>query len=188
MASLDSVALCRSLADSLRQGWQSFRSEHPDETVYGVGVYSCPMATYVGMTLFSEEGLTEAAASYAGPDGELDEQRKQLRWSPCDSPHHMWAEACFDGAQAVLDAAPNPYGPGADSASHVQSAFAAFVQALRELDREGLFGDGLGRPLLSIWCGDQSDADRIDFARQLNDATLVSRFEDEIARGYVPSS
>ena len=180
MRQLNREALGAALRRGITEGWAAFRREHPDERVYGLGLYTSGLATYVALTIFSEEGLDEVAAEYAERSGrDADEERLDLRWSPCDSPHHLWREDLFEEADGVLDAAPDPYASGTGD-DRVSGALQVFVETLRTLDAEGCFGADREGMILSVWMGDQSDEDRLAFARRLNSAEHVDRFEAEM--------
>lgn len=182
MSRLDHAALKTALSEAAREGWAAFEREHPDDEVYGVGLYTSSLATYIAMTVFSEAGLEEVAQEYADRAGkDLEAEKVSLRWSPCDSPHHLWREDLFADSQRILDAAPDPY--EADHADRVDGAFEVFVGVLRALDAEGLFGPDRDRIVSCIWLGDQSNEDRVDYARRLNPREVAERFEDELEEG-----
>ena len=170
MRKLDRGTLKTALCDAVREGWAAFRREYPDDPVYGLGLYTSDEAGYIGMTVFSEGGLTEVATEYAEEAGvEIEDKKPCLRWSPCDSPHHLWRPDLFETAQKLLDAGADPV-----------AAFEVFVDALRTLDAEGTFGADRASMVISIWIGDQSDEDRVDYARRLNPEPIAERFEEEL--------
>ena len=181
MSFLDRKTLKSTLCEAVYEAWNAFKQEYPRDKVYGLGLYSSEVAGYIGMTVFSEEGLDAVASEYAVRSGrELESEKPALKWSPCDSPHHMWCEELFDKAQEVLDAAPDPYDDDTNNEERVVGAFEVFVDVLRTLDTEGTFGSGRSTMVLSVWVGDQSDEERIDYVQRLNPLELVERFEAEL--------
>jgi hypothetical protein len=106
-----------------------------------------------------------------------------LRWSPCDSPLHGEGEPLLAETARIRGAGPDPCDdtPEADDANAL--IFDVAIQALRQLDAEGVFGQGLERAqlVLGIWKGDQSDEERIEFASLLNPRGVAERFAREIA-------
>lgn len=174
MGKLDAEALGRALRDAFSEAWAAFRRAYPEDRVYGLGAYTSDEAAYVGMTVFSEAGLEEVATEYADESGtEVEEEAAQLRWSPCDSPHHLFRADLFEDAQKILDGARG-------NRSKVTGAFRVFVDVLRSLDSEGVFGESRSEMVLSIWIGDQSDSERIEYARRLNPREVADRFEAEL--------
>lgn len=177
MPHLDFANLEASLRTAVTEGWISFKRTHPDHHVYGLGLYTDELVEYVGMTVFSDLGLrtvlgqyaTDRSAEESGPTSEV-----ALKWSPCDSPHHMWSEESFASAQCILNAE-------ADRDEEcAQRALDVLVGVLRALDDTGLFGPHRREMILSVWMGDQSDDARVDFVRKLNPPLLAERFEADL--------
>jgi hypothetical protein len=82
-------------------------------------------------------------------------------------------------------AGPDPYDETQEAEEAVALVFDVAVEVLQQLDHEGAFGSGLERAriVLGIWKGDQSDEERIEFARRLNPQAVVERFAKELADG-----
>jgi hypothetical protein len=81
--------------------------------------------------------------------------------------------------------APDPYEESQEAEDTIALVFETAVEALQQLDREKLFGSDIERArlVLGVWMGDQSDDERITFARRLNPKSLVQRFAKELAAG-----
>lgn len=124
MPALDSSLLQSTLRDELRAAWQTIRSAHADDGLYGFGVYTTPSAGCLMVTAFSEKGLDEAVAQYVASFGEGGRAadvrkamlaqggrpddpallRRLLRWSPCDSPLHAVGEALLPKSDQLIHA------------------------------------------------------------------------------------
>jgi len=184
MPTIDREALDTTMRAELRAAWATLRGRHPGERFYSFGLYTTDLAEYLSVTASTEEGLSEVTQRYVTRTGrDADAQRMTLRWSPCDSPLHSEGESLLAETARLRGAGPDPCEdtPEADDANAL--IFDVAIQALRQLDAEGVFGQGLERAqlVLGIWKGDQSDEERIEFASLLNPRAVAERFAREIA-------
>jgi hypothetical protein len=184
MPTIDREALDTTMRAELRAAWATLRGRHPGERFYSFGLYTTDLAEYLSVTASTEEGLSEVTQRYVTRNGgDPAAQRLSLRWSPCDSPLHGEGEALLGETARIRRAGPDPSDdtPEADDANAL--IFDVAIQALRQLDAEGVFGQGLERAqlVLGIWKGDQSDEERIEFASLLNPRAVAERFAREIA-------
>ena len=210
MPELDSSLLLSTLRTELRAAWKAIHAAHAQDRLYGFGVYTTDSAGYLMVTAFSEAGLDAAVAdSLASKRGQGRDpalQRQCLRWSPADSPlHEEGADLLPESNQLVqeLEApADEDDDFGADDFDEdadfddvdvddvdldaaAAEVFEICVQALQEMDEEGLFGTGAERErlVLCVWKGDQSNLERHDFAKMLNPPTVAKRFGEEMNEG-----
>ena len=186
MPYIDREALDTTLRAELRAAWTTLRGRHPGERFYSFGVYTTELADYLSVTASTEEGLSEVSQRYVTETGsDPAAQRVALRWSPTDSPLHR------EGRELLADSdrlrregeGPEPSDDTPEADEAIALIFDAAIQALRQLDAEGVFGEGLERAqlVLGIWKGDQSDEERIEFASLLNPRPVAERFAREIA-------
>jgi hypothetical protein len=183
---LDRQLFARTLTDELREAWRALRAAHPGERFYSFGFYTAALAEYLMVTASSEEGLSRVTAEYVQRDGGDPELRRaSLRWSPGDSPLHLEGEGLLPRSTALRDAGPDPYEDSPEADETVSLVYEEAVKGLVALDREGAFGTGEARSriVLGIWCGDQSDEERVEFARALNPPEVVDRFARELEEG-----
>jgi hypothetical protein len=84
----------------------------------------------------------------------------------------------------LREAGPDPYDDSPEADAWIALVYDAAVEGLAGLDREGVFGSDLERSrlVLSIW-GDQSDEERVAFARSLNPPAVAARFARELEEG-----
>jgi hypothetical protein len=198
MSTFDPNLLLTTLRRELRQAWATLRAGHAAEGLYGFGVYTTDEASYLMVTAFSEAGLAATVKRYQerehgrGKDPEL--LRASLRWSPCDSPLHEVGSTLLpesDELIQVLDPAlaesPDDDEDDEDDEfdPRVLKVFELAIQALQEMDAEGLFGAGAERDalVLGLWKGDQSTGERYAYARQLNAIDVAQRFGAEMNAG-----
>ena len=79
------------------------------ERVYSFALYTSGEYNYVTVTFSTETGLRKTAERYLATEPYRSEWRsvkdasKQLRWSPCDSPHHEEYGEEFEEAGALLN-------------------------------------------------------------------------------------
>jgi hypothetical protein len=184
MPTIDREALETMMRAEFRAAWATLSSRHPGERFYSFGLYTTDLAEYLLVTASTEDGLSEVTQRYVTEKGgDPGAQRMALRWSPCDSPLHGEGEALLPETARIRRAGPDPCAdtPEADDANAL--IFDVAIQALRQLDADGVFGQGLERAqlVLGIWKGDQSDEERIEFASLLNPRPVAERFAREIA-------
>ncbi len=186
MPHIDRDALDTTLRAELRAAWATLRGRHPGERFYSFGVYTTELADYLSVTASTEEGLSEVSQRYVTETGsDPAAQRVALRWSPTDSPLHREGRELLVGSDRLRQRGegPEPYDDTPEADEAIALIFDVAIQALRQLDAEGVFGEGLERAqlVLGIWKGDQSDEERIEFASLLNPRPVAERFAREIA-------
>ena len=213
MAELDSSLLQSTLHAELRAAWKAVHAAHAGEGVYGFGVLTTDSASTLAVMAFSEKGLDAAVArvlaSKRGQGRDPALVRQNLRWSVADSPLHdegtdllpesnllvqeLEAEADEDDGFDADDADDfdedaefdDIEDEGEELDTLVDEVFELAVEALRDLDEEGVFGSGAAREqlVLGVWKADQSNLERHDFARMLNPPAVARRFGAEMNAG-----
>jgi hypothetical protein len=186
MRVIDREALQTTMLAELRAAWASLRGRHPSEQFYSFGLYTTDLVDYLMVTASTEEGLSEVTRRYVIQTGrDATALRATLRWSPADSPLHAEGDGLLAESDRLRHAAPDPYDDTPEADEAISLVFDVAIQSLQQLDREGVFGEGVERAqlVLGIWKGDQSDDERVEFARLLNPRPIVERFAREIAEG-----
>ncbi|MEL4430596.1 DUF4303 domain-containing protein [Shewanella mangrovisoli] len=173
--------LAQELTLSLSEYYDWWLSHYPAETVYGFCLYSTPLVEYLGVTLFTEEGLTAVAQKYQNDKSfrhkSLTQLKQTLRWSACDSPHHDENEDIFEAINDKLqllheDAEALESEEAYDA--YLKALYAILVRALNEVKtKRGLNPQAI---LFSVWFGDQSEADIEYFVQSCNDKEVVASF------------
>jgi hypothetical protein len=181
MAAIDGE-LYPTLLAATRQALIVLRDEHPDERLYAFGLFTSPGAEYVTVTANSEEGLKRRSGGMA---------MSPLRWSPCDWEYHDLGEGpLWDQVANLLPDYSGVRLPAEQMEAHLESVFDTCIQVLRDLDAEGLFGEGPEREriVLNLWMGDQGDDERLELASLLNPPSVCQRFarEMEICEEWPP--
>ncbi|MFB2779948.1 DUF4303 domain-containing protein [Shewanella mangrovisoli] len=169
------------LTQALAKYYDWWLSEYLAETVYGFCLYSTPLVEYLGVTLFTEEGLTAVAQKYQNDKSfrhkSLAQLKQTLRWSACDSPHHDENEDIFeainDKLQLLQEDAEALESEAAYDA-YLKALYAILVRALNEV--KAMRGLNPQAILFSVWFGDHSDEDIEYFVRSCNDKDKVAQF------------
>ncbi|ASK69231.1 hypothetical protein CF168_10315 [Shewanella bicestrii] len=169
------------LTQALAKYYDWWLSQYPAQTLYGFCLYSTPLVEYLGVTLFTEEGLTAVAEQYQNDDRfrhkSLAQLKQALRWSACDSPHHNENEDIFEAINDKLQLLQEEA-----EALESEEAYDAYLKALYAILVRVLNEVKAMRPLnplailFSVWFGDQSYADIDYFVQSCNDKEMVARF------------
>ena len=167
----------------------SIQDAHENESFYVFALYTTGGLDYIFPTVSTEEGLTIAAQKYSKLSNyrnfSLEELRERLRWSPCDSPLHVEGEENFvdvnnlvSNIHLILDAIPIEQSLSQFDDIH-NEFLGVCIKVLKQLDNEGIFGEGEKRnsAVINILKGDQSDTERLKFAKILNPGSVYSHFE-----------
>uniref|UniRef100_UPI0040479D22 hypothetical protein n=1 Tax=Rheinheimera sp. TaxID=1869214 RepID=UPI0040479D22 len=82
--------LCETLAREVPEALSVLLHDNHQHRIYNIGLYYAAGSwSYCLPTLASEAGLEQVASDYAIHSMlPFDDVKQQLRWSPCDSPHH----------------------------------------------------------------------------------------------------
>lgn len=168
----------REIADAARATFKALRALHPDEHFYAFALYTDSGAMTVVPAANSVEGLSRVRAQQAVADDDPD-------------PWYVWG--CPEWAYAAAEASPfNAIcGKLADevlSPTFVRSRFAEFsrqlhadmIEALRLLDRDGLFGTGEAREAITLFVSisddDAAEALENESAKALNPPAVADTF------------
>lgn len=152
-------------------GAARYAQDHFDgERIYGFCLYHGQLA-YLGATAFTEVGLAQVQAKYrARGYGTVD-----LRWSPCDSPRHFFAESLFDAVNTHLLAL-----EGDDAVTPDERCAAVELCALQALVRVRREVFVAPEVVLTLMEGDESGAQRFAYAERLNVLDALRRFREEL--------
>jgi len=182
--------LSKALQDSIEAYYRWWNDTYPNETVYAFCFFSEPLVRYAGVVVFTEEGLKKVAKEYKADEyyknKDLVSLEKDLRWSPCDSPHHYEKEddlndIIFDGVNNSL----NKIFHYTDSLAlddpkfeeHLSNLYSSFVKALNGFREKSL--NGSQKIILSVWFGDQSEEEIKYFITNCNGPKLIDKFNNE---------
>ena len=167
----------------------SIQHAHENESFYVFALYTTGDLAYIVPTASTEEGLTIAAQKYSKLNNyrnfSIEELRERLRWSPCDSPLHVEGEEYFlevnnlvSNVPLILDAIPTEES-WSEFDDFVDRFLGVCIKVLKQLDNEGIFGEGEKRnsAVINILMGDQSDEERLKFAKILNPSSIYNHFE-----------
>jgi hypothetical protein len=172
-----------------KSAFASIQHSHKNEGFYLFALYTCGDLAYVLPTSSTEEGLTLAAQKYSAikryQDFSIEQLRERLRWSPCDSPLHTQGEEYFvdvsksvSDVPLILDSIPIKES-WQEFENFVDKFMEICIKVVKQLDIEGAFGEGERRNsiVLNILMGDQSDEERLKFAKLLNPSSVYNHFK-----------
>jgi hypothetical protein len=180
---------------------RSAATQFAAEGLYSFALYTSGEYNYVSCSVSTQAGLEQAASRYMADErfrrrwADHAVAMRQLKWSPCDSPHHCTLQDEFDAAGAWLDALwedcqddddGDGDGDGDDyddeDMDDAYSQLCDFVhqscaEALGEVRRARIFSDAV---TLNILMGDPSDEDRLANAASLNDPEVIERLRADL--------
>lgn len=176
-------------------GFLRIRRKHPTESFYSFAFYTNGERNYVILTASTYEGLEQVARKYQQRDGyrerTLEGLKTDLKWSPCDSPLHEEAADELDDLQPLMDRVSAELDRRGDLNDDLKSYETlveeidnCLLNALQRIDADGVFGGTNERRnvLVNLLLGDQSDEERIRFARRLNSPAAVEAFIRDLTK------
>lgn len=174
MAKPSDPELVRRLKAVFLHGWKKVFEEAPNEQVYAAGFYTTEMAESAYPFVMGEVGLGRTAERYVREGTYTPEKAAdELRWSTGDA---YWD---FSLMADRFDDRPDVHELAARAcAREVRFRLDAMCQALRELDAEGLFGEGAAREAVTVYI-EGGDVDRewlLTWAKKLNPKPVFQRF------------
>jgi len=167
---------------------------NPDE-VYGFALYTSGDFQYLTDSLFTESGLNTVTHKYFDKydwfreqTGTYEEGKRRLRWSPCDSPQHLFAEEEFNRPAELLAALwrpiediPDPYTESNPYERLCDSLCRAIeicmLRSLVHLRQSAILTDST---VLCLMMGDQSNEMRLAYAEILNTPATVALFRQQL--------
>lgn len=162
--------LIEAVSTNLREAWEAFHQQHPDEIPYAAGVYTTDTGSYFIPFVLGEQGYSRVAD---------DEDNFFLRWNVADSPYHEQFD--YQRTEDALAGLPDPFSfedeNQADAAT--QDRFEAASEATQALDKDGLFGEGAERAgiTLLITAGDIDESVVLGYAKTLNPEAVYKAFQ-----------
>ena len=194
-SSFDFQQFHTTLLEEARVGFHSIQQQHIGETFYCFALYTCGERGYIFPTASTEEGLTQVARKYMAVGDNngrtLEQLRLELRWSPCDSPLHSEGEAYCRRANEMLEPVPEllqalyerEHNSWEQSDKLIEQLDSIFIDVLKQLDAEGVFGRGEHREsvVVNLLMGDQSDESRLAYAKQLNPREAYQKLEQDLS-------
>jgi hypothetical protein len=166
--------LIQAITADLRDAWSKFQEKHPDETIYGFGLYTTDGGDYFIPFVLGEKGYEEIAE-----DGDED---GFLRWNVADSPYHEDEDCiCYTRTDEAIAELPSPFSFEDDDESDaaLQVFFDSAFEALQSLDKEKLFGTGKARDSITLLltAGDIDEDFVLNYAKKLNPAKVFETFK-----------
>lgn len=161
----------------LAAAWAEGRRLHPGETPYAFVLYGTEGRIRLGPCLLTEEGLTKVAQRYVKKEiyETVDKAREALRFSVTDSPYFNELQELIPTVDALVE----PSIQELDEEAGYKRLGQAAIEALVQLDEQGLFGKGRSRErivLLAILEGTEDDW-LASSAKKLNPKAVYEHFK-----------
>ena len=174
----------------VRAGERAFnrvKADHPDHSFYQFGLYTTHMYEYLLPTCSSHEGLTEVIDKHKESerirtDYSIDEITALLKWSPCDSPLHLYADDEFisiqDDMELIFETIEELSDDLEMEEQFIDQVEQCLIDSLIELDKRGVFGNEEERKsiVVNILIGDQAMRDRLFTGSKLNSIEQLDAF------------
>jgi len=154
-----SSELAKALHTALENAVADARKKRMGEHFYAYILYTLPLFDYAVLLFNTEEGLARIAGN--------KDQQDELRWLPPEWECTQDAEELFELVNDILGSLAQLQ--GCDEAARGKRR-KVFIEVLKLLDSQGLFGTGASRELavVNIMWGDQDVRTHVESARELN--------------------
>ncbi|KML47440.1 hypothetical protein VL15_32185 [Burkholderia cepacia] len=168
----------REIADAARATFKALRALHPDEQFYAFALYTDSGAMTVVPAANSVEGLSRIRAQQAIADDDRDPWYTWgfSEWAYAAAEASPFNAICGKLADAVL----SPRFARSRFAEFSRQLHADMIEALRLLDRDGLFGTGEARAAITLFVSisddDAAEALENESAKALNPPAVVETF------------
>jgi hypothetical protein len=174
MGGPDNRADVDQLKEILRTAWKRIVGKSAGERAYAFGLYTNDAAQYMYPFLLGEKGLEKIAKEYVtrGSYTAADAARN-LRWSTADSAYELSEQTYeFDDRPDVYDLSDTA------AARETHYRLNAAATALKELDKEGVFGRGEDRQNITLYIegGDVNREWILKWAKKVNPRPVYDRF------------
>ncbi len=206
----DAVLFREKLLIASRQGFETLKQVHANESVYCYAYCTNGSLGYVIPILGTEEALTRRAIKYLDDEkrecSNLAQARAEIRHNPgdlaaqtsVDLENDLFREICEMTHQrsTALFEAWSLIGEkhGEDAANTAtEPYYFQFIDlcysVLKQLDREGVFGTGIQREkvIVNFLFDDQDIESMIKSAQELNPASVVEKYKAELYQQYPDS-
>lgn len=168
------------IIEAARATFVKLRDTHPKENFYVFALYTSNEANYITASANTEEGLLQRAKHYEKREKKgMKRHADSVKWHAPDWAYHCSGDDQFEQAQEVLDALPDINDLDEDGfRKEFDARIAVFIEALKALDAEGLFGRGKERQIVTLLVamGDQETKLLLNCAQQLNPANVYKEF------------
>lgn len=157
------------LPDCLLNAARCASCDLDSEQIYGFALFHGQFL-YAGATVFTEAGLDTKLREYEARG--YTTTREGLRWSPCDSPHHMYCEDSFSEIEAIFTELDRH--TDSDFSDEIERIFLRCLEGVRDA---GVFSHAT---VITLMEGDQSNESRFAYAERFNPSPVLERFRAEL--------
>ncbi|MEM6259998.1 MAG: DUF4303 domain-containing protein [Planctomycetota bacterium] len=171
--------LIEAFEEDLREAWHKTQKVESIKTIYAFGLLTLDDGERLTPFACGERGLAKVATEYV--KNKHYKTKKEaidgLRWSVGDSPYEYISTR--ERAEAILNERDDPFDmPETKYVREIRLRLNAGCQALKNLDKEGLFGKGLQREsiILMIYDGENSVDLTLHWTKKLNSRIAYDAF------------
>ncbi|WP_444932158.1 DUF4303 domain-containing protein [Microbulbifer sp. SSSA002] len=189
--------------------FKRFIADYAEHNIYSLYLYhNGDCTSYLFPSLTSEKGLDYVAqAYYKHSQLSLEDNRTQLRWSPCDSPYHTESETALKQTETLLQKLSNTIDRAGEHAAKYlnidpcsdkfydlhrevsEKIHQALIQQLKEIALLPEISEYIKRTGCVIWitAGDTSH-DPIEDIAKIHNRSVADKIQQEMEEGYRLSS
>ncbi|MFO0869669.1 MAG: DUF4303 domain-containing protein [Pirellulales bacterium] len=169
----------QAVCQAARKAFTEVRRARPKETFYVLALQTNDTAEYLYPVSNTEQALKRTVKKYH-QDGYADESAETLRWSFGDWSYTNVGEAHFEEVNELLSQATEFDDVDDDEVERrVARLMKAVVAGLKDLDKEGFFGQGDERAQIAVMIVGDLDAGLTnEWIQQLNPPEVVAQFAD----------
>jgi hypothetical protein len=190
MNAADYQRLESALAEHGERAFRKLRKSHPKERFYAFAFVTDGMFRYLYPTAATYERLRQMAknrqASAKNSNRSLEAWMLVLKWSDQSPLYLIRTQLDFPGSNLLAPFSEMLRGLAGrnwpDFDGVVRETEGAIANALTRIDQTGVFGTGLDRDdgVVNLLMEDQSDQERIEFARRVNRPESVQMLVDDL--------
>jgi Domain of unknown function (DUF4303) len=179
------------LFECAKPAFTKIMAKFSNEGIYSLALYTSGGLEYLTTSCSTYKGLEQVAQKYKEDKYYASESLQQLtdslKWSPCDSPHHLAFDSEIDVNDLMWQLSERSYELYSNGEENASSALSeeiteAIVRVLQKLDADGIFGTGALREgiVVNLLKGDQSDEERLFFAKRLNPPSVFKWYNAQL--------
>ena len=179
---MDFARLRAAVYNSAKRAFIEVHESHPSERFYAFALYTDDGVMGISPSANSEEGYQRMVGNYRAMFGETSPaELRYLRWATAEWAYEAAGQEHFHPVHSLLTAV-DRYGPEEEDGfvAFKSQVLTTMVEALQDLDADGLFGSGEEREKVTLFISisDSGVAEQVEdeSARKLNPESVYARF------------
>ncbi len=174
------------LCEAARAAFAGSLRKHRNEQFYVFALYTTGLFGWIYPACNTEEGLWRVAKEYQRRErgSGLERQALELRWSPEDWAYQDEGKKHFAGVNRMLRGMGQRLCelPDREFIRTIKKLTDCALNALRQIDNEGVFGDSMVRDnyVLNLMMDDQDNDSIVATAKKINPPKVVKKLKAEL--------